>query len=341
MVNKLRGYAAAVGGGLALLGLWAAVAYADRPGDAAPFALAAVGAVGIAVSPLALAYGKLAVERRRHHGLGGATYVSDPLDVDRDGFVRETLSHFADHSAFVDVRTRSFPEGTGFVVDHTAFHGTFVRLTRAGRLVVTGVTAEATEAVVSVLEYGWSTTMRPSSSNPFLGPTPVRGAPRVLLTLGITALVVAEVLFVAGAAYPAPVYNPGEKAALVGIDLYTDLDPRVSETDGRLVKARFLVSVVRERAVEIRWVANASDDGPPPDGSAERIAGDVRRLLDEARADGPDAAQRERIGTLERDLESAMAAVRSAREAAGTTAAGPTATATGGTAPATGATPTA
>lgn len=340
MVNKLRGYAAAAGGGLALFGLWAAVTYADRPGDVVPFVSAAVVAVGIAASPLALAYGKLAVERRRHHGLGGVTYVSDPLEVDRDGFVRETLSHFADHSAFVDVRTRAFPEGTGIVVDHTAFHGTFVRLTRAGRLVVTGVTVEATEAVVTVLEYGWSTTMRPSASNPFLGPIPVRGAPRVMLSLGITALIVADVLFVAGAAYPAPVYNPGEKAALVGIDLYTDVDPRISETDGRLVKARFLVSVVRERAVEIQWAANASDDGPPPGGSAEQIAVDVRRLLEEARADGPDAAQRERIETLERDLESALAAVHAARERAAATASGTPATATGPTTAAGGTTPT-
>lgn len=312
MANKLRIYAGLVGAGLVGLSLWATGSYGDRPGARGTFVLVAAVGVGIAVTPVALAYAKLALERWRHRGRGGVTYTSAPIDVDRATFVRDTAAAFSARSDVVGVRTTRFPEGRGLLVDHTAFHGTFVRLSSAGRLVVTGVTREATADVAAALEEAWSTSLRPTASNPLVRPIPVRGAPRVLLAVVITVLVVGAVLSLAGAAYPAAAYNPGERAVLVGIDLHTDLDPSVSRTDGRLTKARFLVSVIREEAVEIRWAANRSAGRPPPDGAGV-VAAEVERLLDRASAGEPTAAQRARIRSIRRDLAEALRAVRLAR----------------------------
>lgn len=316
MVNKLRGFAAATGGGLLLLSLWAVVRYGDRPGAIASFGLVALGAVGIATLPIVLAYGKLALERWQHRSLGGATYVSEPLDVDRATFMDDTLAAFDGEEGFVAVKSTRFPEGRGLIIDHTAFHGTFVRFTNGSRIVVTGVTVAATETLIEALEGLWSTTMRQSSSNPFVGPIPVRGAPRMLLSIGLVVLVVLEVMALAGAAYPSAAYNSGEQTVLVGIDLITDLNPEVTRTEGRLMKASFLVSVLREEAIEIRWAANRTEAGPP-DTSAAVIAADVDQLLAGVMASNPTRAQRARVEEIREDLVAAEQAVRTARERAG------------------------
>lgn len=317
MVNKLRAYTAGLGGGLVLLSAWAVLEYGVDPAATRAFlGVAAVG-VGVAVVPVVLAHGKRLLERRRHLGLGGVTYVSAPVDADRQAFVERTASLFAEREGVVDVKTRSFREGQGFIVDHTAFHGTFIRLTRTGHLVVTGVTEDAARTVVDALEAEYSTPFRSTSRNPLVGPIPVRGAPRAFLAIGLTALVVVQVLVLAGAAYPSDAYNPGERAYLVGIDLHTQLSPTTSETDGRLDKARFLVSVVREQAVEQRWAANRTAQ-PPPEPSATVIAAEVERLLAAARADEPNERQRARIVAIERDLAEALEEVERAHERAET-----------------------
>lgn len=323
MVNKLRAYAGLLGALLVAFGGWAVLTYGDDPASRWAFAEVALVGAAVAATPHLLAYGKLVLEHRRHLGLGGVTYVSEPVDADRPAFVDRTRSLFAERPGVVAVKTRSFREGTGLIVDHTAFHGTFVRLTRAGRVVVTGVTEEAAAAVVDALESDWSTSFRAAARNPLVGPIPVRGASRGLLAVGFTAVVVLQVLAVGGTAYPADAYNPGERAVLVGIDLHTQLSPSTDATDGRLDKARFLVSVVREGAVEVRWAANRTD-APPPEPGADAVAAEVERLLARARADDPTPTQRARIAAIERDLEEALAEVERARERAGHDTATPT-----------------
>ena len=310
--SKLQAYATVLGVGVAVVALWAAIAYGTNLDAVVTLAFGAAVGAAIAVSPVALAHGKRRLERRRHATLDQETFVSAPVDLDRTSFFEEAGDVLREREAFVAVKERDFPEGIGLVVDHTGFHGTFVRLTDAGRIVVTGVKSRAASAVVDALESRWSASFSPSSSNPFVGPIPVRGAPRVFLVLLLTAVALADLALVAGVAYPAPAYNPGEKTVLMAHDLRADVDPGVTETDADLAKADFLISVLREEANEVRWEAGLNGTQCVPRHDADAISADVTRLLDRVEASGPDADQRARLGRLERDHEAALAAVRTA-----------------------------
>ena len=310
--SKLQASAAVLGAAAAVLALWAVIAYGSTPGAVGTLALGAAVGAAIAVAPVALAYGKRGLERRRHASLDQGTYVSSQVDLDRASFLGGARDVLESSDAFVAVKERDFPEGAGLVVDHTSFHGTFVRLTNAGRIVVTGVKSRATGAVVDVLQARLPTSFSPASSNPFVGPIPVRGAPRVFLVLLIVVVAVLDVALVAGVAYPTPTYNPGEKTVLMAYDLQADVDPGVSETDARLAKADFLISVLREEANEVRWEAGLNGTQGVPRNDADAISADVTRLLERVEASGPNADQRARLERLDRDHAAALAAVRTA-----------------------------
>lgn len=309
--NKLRVYAAVLGGGLSLLSLWAAVAYGARTGEYASFALAGGAGVVVAAAPSLFAHGKLWLERRRQGNRGDQLYASAPLDVSRESFIDDTESVLESSAEVGGVKRRDFPEGDGLVVEHTTFHGTFVRLSETNRVVVTGIRSAATQKVVAELEAAWSTVIDRTSANPFLAPIPVRGAPRVFLGLLLTALVVVDAVFLVGLAYPGATYNPGEKAVLVGYDLQADLDPGTSPTDAKLAKAGFLVSVLREEATEIAWRAGVNNSSVR-DTDADVVSADITRLLAEVRRSDPDQGQRARIAELEREHARAREAVAAA-----------------------------
>ncbi|HKJ57715.1 MAG TPA: hypothetical protein VKA37_00670 [Halobacteriales archaeon] len=310
--SKLQAYATILGSGVAAVALWAVFVYGTTAGALATLAFVVAVGAAIVVSPIALAHGKRALERRRHAKTDQETYVSSPIDRDRGSFFEEARDVLAGNDAFVAVKERDFPEGTGLVVDHTSFHGTFVRLTGTGRIVVTGIKSGATVNVVDSLEAHWPTSFSPSASNPFVGPIPVRGAPRVFLVLLLAAVAVANVALVAGVAYPTPAYNPGEKTVLMAHDFRADVDPGVSETDADLAKADFLISVLREESNEIRWEAGLNGTQGVPEHDADAISADVTELLERVEASGPDADQRERLGRLEREHDEALTAVRTA-----------------------------
>lgn len=310
MPNKLRAYSTLLGGGLVAASIWAGVEYGARPGTLWGFAQATAVGLGVVLAPIAFAYAKLALERRRHAGLGRDAYVSPPLGLDRASFLVDVREGFESNEDFVGVKERAFPEGSGLLVEHTGFHGTFVRLSTAGRIVVTGVRSRVTRSVVDELEALYSTSLSSTSSNPFIGPIPVRGAPRVLLAVLLTAVAVANVALIADTAYPTSTYNPGEKAVLVGYDFQEWIDPGTSETDARLAKAEFLVSVLTEEATEVRWEAGLNASRSVPENNADAISADITRLLDQARASDPDEAQRARIRRIEADHERAREVVR-------------------------------
>lgn len=310
-LNKLRWYAGTLGGVLALAGVWGALRY---DGSASRFLLAALVGVLVAGAPYAVAYAKLLRERRRQANLDEAIFASPALDVDRETFLDTSASALESTEAFVEVKRREFPEGTGLIVDHTRFHGTFVRLTRQGRAVVTGIRNDATNAVVEVLEEVWSSTLSRQESNPFLRPIPIRGLPRATLTIGLTVVVLFDAAFIAGVAYPGPTYNSAEKVTLVALDARADVDPDMDEVDAKLSKASFLVTVLEEEATEIRWQAGINDSKRASVNDAAAISADVTRLLDAAAAHDPSPEQRTRLETLRADQKRAVADVQRAME---------------------------
>ena len=309
MTNKLRIYAAALGGGLATVSLWAAVAYG---GPAGPYLLAAAVGVLAAATPVATAHGKLLRERRRQAGLGESTFVSPPLEVERETFLETSAAALESAEAFVGVKRREFPEGSGLIVDHTRFHGTFVRLSGEGRAVVTGIKSDAATAVVDELEGVWQHTLSRRDSNPFLRPIPVHGLPRAFLAIALTVVIVLDAAFLVGLAYPSPAYNPGEKATLVAYDVRADVDPDVDATEAKLAKAGFLVTVLREEATEVRWQAGINDSSRSSVNDAAAISADVTRLLDAAGRADLDPAERARLDRLRAEHDRALAEVREA-----------------------------
>lgn len=312
--SKLRIYAALIGGALVVTALWVALAFDGRPGSGGTLTVAAVIGGLVAVTPVALAYVKCGLERRRHAGLDQETYVSSRLAVDRRTFISTTVEALTASEVFEAVKERSFPEGAGLIVDHTAFHGTFVRFSAAGRIVVTGVRSRATRTLVEELESVWSTSFEPTTANPFVGPIPVRGASRVFLVLLLTTVAIVDLALIAGVAYPSPAYNHGEKAALLGYDAAAVVSPGTSQTDADLAKADFLVTVLREEATEIRWEAGLNGSDGVPDHDADEIAADVERLLDRARSSDPGPVQQGEIERIETEFADARRAVAGAVE---------------------------
>lgn len=309
---KLRIYAGLVGGALVVTSLWVALAFDGRPGSSRTLAVAAVIGGLVVVTPVALAYGKRGLERRRHAGLDQETYASSPLPVERRAFIATTVEALTASEAFEAVKERSFPEGPGLIVDHTAFHGTFVRLSGAGRIVVTGVRSRATRTLVEELESIWSTSFEQTAVNPFVGPIPVRGAPRVFLVLLLTTVAIVDLALVAGVAYPSPAYNHGEKAALLGYDAAVVVSPGTTQTDADIAKADFLVAVLREEATEIRWEAGLNGTEGVPEHDADEISADIERLLERARASDPGPTQRSEIERIDSDFAGARRAVTDA-----------------------------
>lgn len=309
MTNKLRVYTGLFGGVLTLVALWGTFQY---DGPAARFLVAALLGIVVVTTPYAAAYAKLVRERRRQAGLNKSIYASPPLEMDRETFIDTSESALGAADEYVEVKRREFPEGTGLVVDHTRFHGTFVRFTASGRAVVTGIKNDATRSVVETLESVVSSTLTRQASNPFLRPIPVRGLPRATLTLALTALIVLDAAFVAGLAYPSPAYNPGEKAILVGFDVRAVVDPGVDETDAQLSKAGFLVAVLREEATEIRWQSGIDDSSRASVNDAAAISADITRLLDVVSAHDLSPDERARVERLRAAQFDALAEVQAA-----------------------------
>ena len=306
-MNKLRALSVSSGLGLCLLGVWAAIRYGS-PLRFAPGILVAGAIVGL---PPALAYGKLWVRRgrryvatRRRDDDRAATFVADDPDPDAESALSQVAEAVERDEGYRDVRSKEFPEGEGLLVTHGGFHSSFVRRTDEGRLVVTG-SSKKTRSLARRVGDLRGLSMRERSNNPFLGPIPVRGGPRVLLSVSLVVLLVLGVGSVTGPAYPSDAYNTPEKTVLVAYDARADLLPWVSRTDTRLDKAAFEVDALSEEAVEIRWEENGSrflvEDGR----QALAISADARAHLRSARESSLGPGQAARADRIERDLHAA------------------------------------
>lgn len=323
MVNTLRIVSVSCSVLLLALTGWAAVHYGP-PLEFLPSAAIAVAILGL---PHLLAHLKLwvrqgirYVESRRAEGVEqGTTFVSADADPDPEGALSEIADTVED--VYSDVKNETFPEGEGLMVNHDGFHNSFVRLTRGGRLVVTGASKKTRSLARRVGDLR-DVTMENRSNNPLLGPIPVRGAPRWFLGLFLVALLVVGVGGVANAAYPTDVYTSPEKTVFVSYDARGEFSPGTTATDTRLGKAAFTVDALSEEAVEMRWEKNESPYLVENGEQALAMSEDVREELRAAREGSLSPAERRRADRIESELHAAEREVANAideRLADGTT----------------------
>lgn len=310
MVNKLRAFARLGGGFLTVLAAWAGWQYADGPAEALSFV--AVAALGLVVvrAPAAVTRAKHWLTLTEQHwaarrGKNERTtpaFVSEPVGNPEAALaaIRDAVRNDDEYD---DAKTDAFPEGDGLTVTHTEFHNSFVRVAESGRLVVTGA-SKRTRALAGLVERVCDVSVESRVTNPLSAPEKVQGAPRVFLGLVLAVVVVAGVVGVAGAAYPSGAYNPAEKAVLVTFDARGSL-PGVSTTETHLDKAAFLVTVLDEKAVEVRWSSNDTDRVTTHARESLVVRREAASLLAEIRRSSPTPAQIRRAKRIERDLVAA------------------------------------
>lgn len=307
-MNKLR--ALSLGGAVFLIAVagWAAWYY----GSPSKFIWTVIAGGVAAGLPRALAHGKRGARRlhrklddgERISGEKGSIFVSNGIVEDTVDCLETVREAVAADDRYDEVRRDSFAEGPGLTVIHTSFHNSFVRITSAGRVVVSGA-SERTQDLAETVTDACGISFERTRENPFSPLEPVKGAPRVFLGVFVFSVLLIGFHATAASAYPSDAYNPVERTIVVGIDGQSSLDPRVSETEGRLSKAAFLVTVVEESPVEVRWAGNDSDRVMRQGRQALIVANDTRSLLSSVEADSPTPAQAQRVETLRARLATA------------------------------------
>lgn len=313
-MNKLRGIALGGGGFSILLAVWASLHY-----DVSPVRFLPTFAVGVvaATLPFGVAYSKAAITSMRRRfadvdeGISaekGSIFVSTTTVDDGIDCLESVVAAVRADDDYDEVKRQSFDEGPGLMVLYGGFHNSFVRITAAGRVVVTGA-SERTHDLADTVGEACALSFDRTRDNPFTGLEPTRGAARVFLGVIVFVLVVAGTVAAGGVAYPSDAYNPAERTVIVGIDARGDLDPRTTPTETKLSKAAFLVSIVDEEAQEVRWVANDSDRVTEHGRQALHVSRDAQALLTAAREEPLTPAQADRADRLDRRLVEARRGV--------------------------------
>ncbi|WP_336338774.1 hypothetical protein [Haloarcula brevis] len=309
-MNKLRTLSWGGGGLLVLLAIWAAIHYNGPLLRFAPAALVGIVAAGL---PFGLAYSKSAIKSLRlsladtDEGFSaeqGSVFVSTSAIDDSIDFLEAVHSVLQSDEEYDSVERDSFEEGPGLTVLHSGFHNSFVRITAAGRVVVTGA-SERTKLLADTVSDAYSLSFERTRNNPFDGMEPVHGGPRVFLGALVFAMLLFGTHAVTATAYPTDTYNPAERAVMVGFDASGSLDPRVSETDAKLSKAAFLVKVVNESATEVRWRGNDTERIAEHGESALEASNDARSLLASAEDESLTQEQTERASRIRGQLAEA------------------------------------
>lgn len=310
-MNKLRAFASLAGGLLFALSIWAWVRYGGVRTISPYLATAGLGAV-MAALPALLAHakhrGREAYRRLRtadsEKTHGESLFVSEASVGDPSAVLDEIAADLRADEEYGDVRRNAFSEGTGLTVGLSGTHSSSVRVTESGHLAVIGA-SERTRSLARRIEASTAVSFEPTVSNPFKKPEPVKGAPRVFLGLALIGLLAVGGGGVANAAYPSDAYTPTEKVVLVSFDVKADLDPGTTDTDARLGKARFMVRVIDEEAVEIRWERNVTNRVRRHGQQAVRIGDDVRTLLETVRRADVTARQAATADRITVDLREA------------------------------------
>jgi hypothetical protein len=315
MVNKLRVLMGLASLFLLATSAWMTLRY-DVPGVLTTSAISVVVIVGL---PVVLAYAKIggrrtwrSIRNRVGEGLPDreTTLVSDSPVEDPTSVLTAIADAVRDADEFDGVRRESFEDDDdGLMVTHAGFHGSFVRITDGDHLAITG-SSKRTRSLASLVESIRPLSLTDRANNPFHGPIPVRGAPRVFLGLFLIAIVVIASGSMANAAYPSNSYTAAEKAILVGFDARADFDGGVSPTDARLDKADFIADSVGEEAVEVNWTrANNTWQVEKHARQSLAMSADARALLESVRNSDPTPEQAARADRIEAEVREGEAAV--------------------------------
>lgn len=316
-MNKLRALSWGGGGLIAALALWAAVHYGGSPVRFGPAVIIGGAAAGL---PFGFAYFKSAINSIRlrfadtDEGFSaeqGSIFVSESAVEDPFDCLESVISAIDGDDEYDEVKRDSFEEGPGLTVLHAGFHNSFVRITSAGRVVITGA-SERTYGLADTVSKVYSLSFERTRNNPFDGMDPVRGGPRVFLGVIVFTMLLFGVNAVTVAAYPSDAYNPAERTVLVGVDARASVDPGVSETDARLSKAAFLVDVVNESSMEVRWQINDTERIASHGETSLQVSSDARTLLATVNDGSPTPKQAERADRIERRLSDAERSVAAA-----------------------------
>jgi len=300
-MDKTTFVARAGGVTLCLISLWAALSYRG----VAPYLVVAVLGVAVAVAPETLAYLKFRVQSYRttrasdSDGIFVSTQSVDDWEATFDR-VRRVL----ETDAVGEVTSDEFSEGKGLNVVHAGFHRTSVRITPSGTVTVSGI-SEASDTVVDAISAGTSLSFAEASRNPNVRPDGIRGGFRVLLAVVLVVTLITGVGGVANVAYPTDEFNTAEKTVLMEYDLRGDVDPGFSSVDVRFEKTAFLVRVLAEKPVEIRWAGNDSQVVRKHARGALSISTTARARIAALEAADLSPTQRTRIERLESDLRRA------------------------------------
>jgi hypothetical protein len=318
-MNTLRTVAWGGGGFSALLALWATIHY----GGSVRFLPTVVLGLVAATLPFGIAYTKRAVTstRRRFADVDAGisaekgsifvstTTVDDPLDC-----LETIVPAVRADDDYDEVTRESFQEGPGLMVLYGGFHNAFVRITEAGRVVVTGA-SEHTHALADTVGDACALSFERTRNNPFSGLEPVQGAARVFLGVIVLTLLLGSTVAVGTVAYPSDTYNPAERTVLVGIDARGDFVPGVDRTDTQLSKAAFIVAVVDEGSQEVTWAQNDSERVTAHGRQALQASRDARALLTTVREEPLTPTQTDRADRLDRRLVAARESVAAAMTA--------------------------
>lgn len=311
-MNKLRIFAGA--SAVTLLGLtgWSMIQY--NTSNINFLLISGIIGILIGILPAGIMYGKYWLRQRwrclRQHlrSSRSSVFVSEPTAGSRNKelvAIAEVIQVAGDYET---VTTEDFPEGEGLSVAHGGFHNSFIRITKAGQIVVTGA-SEKTSTLAHQISNHRKIKLTNVPNNPFSKPEPVKGAPRGFLGIFLAILLIIGITCAVSAAYPSPAYNPSERAVLVSYDMRADVDPGFTKTDAQLSKAAFLTKIVEEEAVEVRWEESSSQQIAGHGRQALIISKETHDLLQQARSSGLTTEQRATAQQIETDLESARRAV--------------------------------
>lgn len=315
MVNKLQTVSLLAGGVIVALSVYGVIKYQNPYGflDTLLFGLI------VATLPWIIAYIKLGIHqaywalknRRSTSAEHGSIFVSTDEVPDHESTLADIESALRTRVSEGTVSPDQFAEGPGLTVTFAGFHNSFIRIDRKNRVVVTGASRKVKELKDSI-ESAEILSFKQSNINPFVRPMPVTGGVRIFLAAGIILMAIGGIAGVSETAYPADVYNPGEKTVLLGFDVWSAMDPTKSAPQGHLDKAAFYVAVLEEEAIEISW--DNPNQASVHAAAAFQTSEDAREELATARELGLTQPQAERADQIEQQLHAAERDVADALE---------------------------
>jgi len=307
-IHKLRILSRLGGLFLVGLGIWAFLRY-DLSGSSGGIFWTVLLGFTVVALPVGIAYAKFKIGRMveqvrvwRDPDHRSSIYITELPVENPDRTLDSIAAELTNQDGYDEIQREEFSDGPGLTIVYSMYHNMFIRVLDSGRIIVSGDSVRL-EELADIVDAVTSPSLERPRVDPLAGPEPTRGAPRAALAVCLVCLILVGTVSVSGAAYPSSAYNSAEKTILVSLDLRSDLDPTVTDTQTRLAKAKFLVYALEEKSVEL-LLANTTDRRIHHGRHMLTISSHANQLLKTARRSaGPEYSQR--ITRIENDLDEA------------------------------------